>query len=222
MAEIKIEKRKKKPVWPWILALLIIGAVVIWIWTDDPETTMEDRGVTTEERAPDDERMDERERARDDGARDTEDAMAASGAVDEYVSYVQDNGGSMGKDHEYTKNGITRLADALEAMANRMPESPEVDQEVEKLKNQAERLTRERESPRHSNMIREAFISSANVLENFQERNYPEMDQEVEDLKESAERVKKDELATEQSDEVNQYFSQSANLIQQMSKDIQS
>lgn len=36
MAEIKIEK--KKPVWPWIAAVLIIGAIIYYIFAVDHET----------------------------------------------------------------------------------------------------------------------------------------------------------------------------------------
>lgn len=39
MAEIKIEK--KKPIWPWIVALLIIGALVYYIFVKDHETDSE-------------------------------------------------------------------------------------------------------------------------------------------------------------------------------------
>lgn len=33
MAEIKIEK--KKPIWPWILALLLIAAIVYYVFLKD-------------------------------------------------------------------------------------------------------------------------------------------------------------------------------------------
>ncbi|KAF2336972.1 hypothetical protein [Flavobacterium daemonense] len=33
MAEIKIEKRK--PIWPWIIALLIIGGIIYYIYCVD-------------------------------------------------------------------------------------------------------------------------------------------------------------------------------------------
>lgn len=36
MAEIKIEK--KKPIWPWIVAILLIGAVVYYIYFREDET----------------------------------------------------------------------------------------------------------------------------------------------------------------------------------------
>ncbi|GAA3781907.1 hypothetical protein [Flavobacterium ginsengiterrae] len=36
MAEIKIEK--KKPVWPWIVAILLIGAVVYYIYFREDES----------------------------------------------------------------------------------------------------------------------------------------------------------------------------------------
>jgi hypothetical protein len=39
MAEIKIEK--KKPVWPWIVALLIIGALIYYIFVIDHEANSE-------------------------------------------------------------------------------------------------------------------------------------------------------------------------------------
>jgi len=39
MAEIKIEK--KKPIWPWIVALLIIGALVYYIFVKDQEAQSE-------------------------------------------------------------------------------------------------------------------------------------------------------------------------------------
>lgn len=35
MAEIKIEK--KKPIWPWILALLIIAAIVVFYFMGDTD-----------------------------------------------------------------------------------------------------------------------------------------------------------------------------------------
>lgn len=39
MAEIKIEK--KKPIWPWIVALLIIGALIYYIYSKDQEAQNE-------------------------------------------------------------------------------------------------------------------------------------------------------------------------------------
>ncbi|MCC9064810.1 hypothetical protein [Flavobacterium piscisymbiosum] len=39
MAEIKIEK--KKPIWPWIALLLIIGALIYYIFVQDHETHTE-------------------------------------------------------------------------------------------------------------------------------------------------------------------------------------
>lgn len=39
MAEIKIEK--KKPIWPWIVALLIIGAFIYYIFVKDQEAPNE-------------------------------------------------------------------------------------------------------------------------------------------------------------------------------------
>jgi hypothetical protein len=49
MAEIKIEK--KKPVWPWIIAVLIIGALIYYIFVQDhdahSESTIEVENTTS-------------------------------------------------------------------------------------------------------------------------------------------------------------------------------
>ncbi len=45
MAEIKIEK--KKPIWPWIVAVLLIGALVYFVFLRDNEVQGE-RRVETE------------------------------------------------------------------------------------------------------------------------------------------------------------------------------
>jgi len=39
MAEIKIEK--KKPIWPWILVLVIIASLIYFVFFRDHETTTE-------------------------------------------------------------------------------------------------------------------------------------------------------------------------------------
>lgn len=39
MAEIKIEK--KKPIWPWIVVLLIIGGLIYYIFVKDHEVNSE-------------------------------------------------------------------------------------------------------------------------------------------------------------------------------------
>lgn len=44
MAEIKIEK--KKPIWPWIVLLLIIAALIYFVYFRDNETTNENNVET--------------------------------------------------------------------------------------------------------------------------------------------------------------------------------
>jgi hypothetical protein len=39
MAEIKIEK--KKPIWPWIVAVLLIAALIYYMYSSDSETQSE-------------------------------------------------------------------------------------------------------------------------------------------------------------------------------------
>lgn len=46
MAEIKIEK--KKPVWPWIVALLLIAGIVYYVFLRDNEVQTTNNGVEIE------------------------------------------------------------------------------------------------------------------------------------------------------------------------------
>lgn len=41
MAEIKIEK--KKPIWPWIVALLLIAGLVYFVFLRDDQAQMDNR-----------------------------------------------------------------------------------------------------------------------------------------------------------------------------------
>jgi hypothetical protein len=41
MAEIKIEK--KKPIWPWVVVVLLISALLYFLFLRDNETQTEDR-----------------------------------------------------------------------------------------------------------------------------------------------------------------------------------
>ncbi|WP_194139158.1 hypothetical protein [Flavobacterium hungaricum] len=43
MAEIKIEK--KKPIWPWIIVLLLIAAVVYFVYFRDNVTSVENNAT---------------------------------------------------------------------------------------------------------------------------------------------------------------------------------
>ena len=216
MAEIKIEK-KKKPVWPWILALVIIGGILIWIWTDDAEPVTDEPGVVAEEQ------IDQARERENRTARENSDNSAPDdGAVNEYVQYVEENAESMGLEHEYTHKGLTNLAEALESVASQMPGSPNVQSDISNLKQQADRLMKETESTKHANTIREAFMSSANVLEEFQQNQYPDMQQEVQELKSIAKNIDKSKMATEQSDAVNRFFAQSADVVSRMSDNIES
>jgi hypothetical protein len=59
MAEIKIEK--KKPVWPWILVLLVIAALIYFIFCRDNETAT-DNGTEIENTTGDNTTRDYKER----------------------------------------------------------------------------------------------------------------------------------------------------------------
>lgn len=38
MAEINIRKKSKSPIWPWILGILVIVAIVVWLFARNKNT----------------------------------------------------------------------------------------------------------------------------------------------------------------------------------------
>ena len=212
MAEIKIEK-KKKPVWPWILLLLAIAALVILIWPDSEDT---DEVETNETEMVDTEREETMQNAE---GGDEQNLMTS---VDEYSRFLGEKGDSMGLEHKYTHQGITLMAEALKAMAQEMPAEIEVQQEVQKLKEQADKIKEDTYAGTHANTIRDAFISASKVIQMIQEKRFPDMASEAQALRSEAEQIQKDVLTLEQKDNVNSFFKDSAQMIENMAKKINS
>ncbi|MEX2350713.1 MAG: hypothetical protein WD554_07515 [Flavobacteriaceae bacterium] len=109
MAEIKIEK--KKPVWQWILAVLIIVAILYFIVVEDNDYDDQviDNTTDTEQIYEED---------RNDNSTDTYETTRNSGevnAISEYIAYIENP--QMGLDHDYTNGAIKELIAAVEAKA---------------------------------------------------------------------------------------------------------
>lgn len=220
MADINVEK-KKRPVWPWILAILI-AAAVIWVIADngdeygeevatvDTEQEYEERQNTQDTLYRDRERDRNRERDRDRAEQDA--AMA-------YVSFIEENGDEVTKSHEYSSQALTHLSKAVKEVAQENNVSIENKNELDNLQEKADKLTREKSSTKHANILANAFNSAARVINNIQEEEFPNLEEEANEVKNAADKIKPNVVATNQKDAIKNFYEKSATALEEMNQD---
>ncbi len=205
MAEIKIEK--KKPIWPWILAALVLLAVVLFFVFNDRNETEEVAGMTEVENA-------DRLGANDYGATSDNNGMNNNGAVASYVQFVENSSASMGLDHEYSNEALSKLMAATQAKANQIGYDAQAD--LDKVKTYADKIATDPYETSHANSIRKAAELLTTALQNMQKAEYPQLSNEAEQLREASAAIDPSELTLNQKEEVKNYFEEAANLLQKM------
>lgn len=203
MAEIEIQ-RKKPPIWPWILgALVIVG--LLWFLV---ARTNRDGAEPTAATIP----------------ATTELAMADSpGAilseVEAFVTFVEENRATaeMGLDHNYTSTGIRNLAEAIQAIAQRTDNNnQQIEQQYQELLRMANQIQKDPMSTQHADVIREAFITSANLMEQVQSSLFPQLQNEVSQVRQAAQSVQPEELTLDQKQEIQSFFDRASDVLQAM------
>jgi hypothetical protein len=166
MADTKIE-RKGPTLWPWVLVLL---AVFIggwwWLERDAPgevATDAEGPGVTVAQRG--------------DGAAAIPAGTTGLGSdnapVVEYMRYSGTAAGApgvpaMSVEHDYTAEGIRRLASALEAVAQRRDGTAR--ETADRLRAIADRIQDDSQSMGHAALVHEAFAAAAEAIASLPHR----------------------------------------------------
>ncbi|GHA42019.1 hypothetical protein GCM10007103_24170 [Salinimicrobium marinum] len=206
MAEIGIEK--KKPIWPWIILVLVILAILYFLFAGGNDD-MDDIDDTNTEQVEDTTTWDN-EMQDTTSAWDNNDTLGVSG----FVSHVGDKT-RMGIDHEYTNNALIRLMDAVESKARE--ENVNIDTEMQEIRQQANEITQDPMATDHANIIKDAGAKIVDALEKVQQENYPDLSQDVEDLRSSLQGIDPSVQTLEQKDDVNSFFDKAADVLQKMS-----
>lgn len=194
MAEINIE-RKPPSIWPWLLGLAAIVAVIfIWAATGDPE---EERTVAQVSQDT------------------TGTSGTAGGAIDEYAQFARGEAGAgeapqMGREHEYTAEGIRRLGGALESLIDQRP-TDDGRARLERFQEIANRIQEDPTSAQHANQVRTAFTRATEVLASIDEAA-------AHQLRTTAEAVDPSEPLLEQREDVREFFRQSAEAIERAAR----
>ncbi len=199
MAEIKIEK--KKQVWPWLLAGLVIAALLVYF------LIFRDNGNNTET-------VTEADSITNTNETDLLGVNENNSTVAAFVSFVENDTARMSLGHAYTNEALLKLIEATNAMANEV--GYEVQADIEKVKEYAKMITNDPFETTHADSIRKAADILTNVLQNIQMAKYPSLADEVAALKIASKSIKPGVLTLDQRDSVKNYFAKAADLLQKM------
>jgi hypothetical protein len=212
MADIDIQKKSGPGIWPWIIGLLLL-ALIVWavmrfMGTDDRDARM--TGDTTV--AP--------------GAF-TDPATGVTGqqpgqptAGAHFQAWVRDSADAMqqmGREHEYTREGVQRLMTAIEGLVAR-DTAPQVQQRLQTAREQVRQI-RESDpaSTQHAQQARQAFTALVETLELLQDRPHlqqADLRRHVQAARQSAESVNAGTPLLQQRAAVHQYFEHMAEAVQ--------
>ena len=200
MAEIKIEK--KKPIWPWILVLLVLAAVVyfVFFWDNNENEDADDTTVITDvtENEP------------------KGDAITNNGEVAQYVNFMSDNANNMGLDHEFTNDALTTLNAATRSAAD--DADYDIKSDLDQAKEYADKITTDPYETSHANSIRKAADAIGSALQNLQQHTNPELQSEGAAVKDAASAINPDELTLDQKESVKSFFDKSATLLEKINQ----
>ncbi|MFT6826813.1 MAG: hypothetical protein ACJAS1_006468 [Oleiphilaceae bacterium] len=199
MAEIKIEQ--KKQVWPWLLAVLVIAALLVYF------LVFPDNGKNTEAET-------EADNITNTNEPELIGVNENNGTVAAYVSFVNNDTNKMSLDHAYTNEALLKLVEATNAIANEVEYDVQAD--LEKVKEYAKMISSDPFETTHADNIRKADDILTQVLQNIQKAKYPGLADEVSVLKNASESIKLGILTLDQKDAVKNYFAKAADLLQKM------
>lgn len=206
MADIDIQRKERGP-WPWIIGALVL-ILVIWgiaelVRTDDPDPVAVDATVLPAEPVmpPPVE----------------EPAEPTPGA--RFNAWVRDSAeaaDAMGQEHEYTRQGIRRMAAALENLMAR-DTAPQVQQQVQRMRQQAQAIEQsDTRSLEHASQARQAFLAAVQVLDELRERPHLRqagLEERVGSARQAAEQVRADMPLLEQRGQVHAFFERVGDAI---------
>ena len=194
MTEIKIEK--KKSVWPWILLVLgLLAAAWFLFFRNNKVDTTETADNTTEKGA-------------------LVDIHENNSIVASYVTFINADTNKMGLNHAYASEALTKLTDAVDAMATEAGYDVKVD--IAKAKQFANEITKDPLSTEHAHKIRMAADVLSTSLQNLQMAKYPGLNNEAAEVKNAASAIVPDTLTLDQRDKVKSFFRKAADLLNKM------
>ncbi|CAN5244888.1 hypothetical protein BH23BAC1_BH23BAC1_13230 [soil metagenome] len=209
--EINI-KRKKKPVWPWLVALLILG-VIIWIlytqFGDEIDEQIENVQDTSLNIKQEPELRSEAEY----------DEIAYYDEVKDFVNYIENNEPQEEIHPNFTANATVYLAQALSRLVDKEHLG---DQNIE-VKREAflasvEAILQDSTGTMQSLLISEAFNNASALMTAMQKKDYPNLKSYVSDVERVAKTIEVDNLSLEYRSNIKEFFVASKIALQAISE----
>lgn len=198
MTEIKIEK--KKPIWPWIVGLLILAALIYFLFfmNKDSDNVTERDNTTTEQVMEDN----------NDRMENTAD-LSNVAEIDAYTKYISDS--KMGVDHEYTHGAINKLVAATRATANAL--NVDVDADLKEANAKADEITKDPTKLNHADKIKTSAENISRALETIQTEKFPQLQSQYTEVETAVSNIDPNTQTLEQKDAVNAFFNKADNLL---------
>jgi len=190
MTEIKIEK--KKQVWPWILVLIALIVAALYLFTRNDEEKPIETATKTE-------LIDVREN---------------NAIVADYVAFVNADTNTMTLDHAYSSGALTKLTDAVDAMAT--VAGYDVKADIGQARQYANDITKDPMATSHANKIKSAAEVLSKSLQNLQQAKYPGLNADAMDVKNAAAAINPETLALDQRMVIKSFFRKASDLLTKM------
>lgn len=205
MAEIKI--KKKTPIWPWILAILAILAILyfVFIYNDDDAEA-------------DDSSDNDIEMVTDDVNNMGNDAKivfseTAISKISEFNTHIA-NDAEMGLEHEYSHAALVKLIDATEAVANTL--NVDIAADLETARSVAGSVEDDTYAVDHADNIKNAGNTIVKVLKKIQMQRFPDLAESCTELQNSVSAIAPGTQTLEQKATVKNFFDQAGELLTNM------
>lgn len=213
MAELNVEKKKKSPI-GWVILGIVVVALVIWFVASDSDG-IQDTAQYDQEQEETTEYGQEQSQAvmpYDANRSRTE----TNSTVQQFITFAEEKS-SDDMDRQTVQEGITKLSDALMAVANEQTQGQGTwEGELDQIKQGANQLQNESSEQQPSTIVRSAFSSAANVIQNIQNQYYPGLENDASDVMDAAQEIDDQQMASEQQDEIKSFFEEAADVLEKM------
>lgn len=214
MADIDLERKRKRSWWPWVLALLV-AILAIWavaeVLEDDEVPMASDEIVAPAPLGPQSGPAAEMGPA----------GEGAAGAVTDFrqrcVQATDDQ--DMSRQHQWTVSCLESMAAALEATIQAdTVGSIALQERLETLRQRANDVRRsDASATTHAATVSAAFDAGADLIETYQEERGATGAEYAQDVQEAADRLSAEGQLLEQREAVQSFFESVGNALQSMS-----
>ncbi|MBJ7880492.1 hypothetical protein [Gelidibacter salicanalis] len=209
MAEIKIEK--KKPVWPWVvLILVVLGIIAYFVYADQNDNDLND---DFDDDYNNEQVVDPTYDSSPDDTYDTKKSYDQFKAFDESIS----DSTRVAIDSSYTKKAFANLTKAVVRTAD--DNNVEDSEALTDLRNFSSLITSISTTTKDTKGFKNFKTASdkvVKVMEDIQKKNFPALQTQVADLKQSASKIDGSVTMNKQQDQIYTFLRQSRDVLQMM------